>query len=127
MDAPQSIFARYLELQEYVAWTAADRQRIAVAARLVAPHFPQLVDDFYGEIQRHPEASRVLTGGRPQIDRLKLTLTAWLRELFSGPYDQAYVARRWRVGLKHVEIGLPQVFASAALARLRNAMIQVLA
>jgi PAS domain S-box-containing protein len=127
MDDPQSIFARYLELQEYVAWTAADRQRIAVAFRLVAPHFPQLVDDFYAEIQRHPNASRVLTGGRPQIDRLKLTLTAWLRELFSGPYDQAYVARRWGVGLKHVEIRLPQVFASAALARLRNAMIQFLA
>ena len=32
-----------------------------------------------------------------------------------GPYDEAYVARRWRVGLRHVEIGLPQVYTAAAL------------
>ena len=86
-----------------------------------------LVEDFYAEIQRHPAASRVITGGHAQIDRLKQTLRQWLSELFAGPYDEHYVARRWRVGLRHVEIGLPQVYTAAAMSRLRNGMIRVFA
>ena len=43
-----------------------------------------LVDDFYAEIDRHPDARKVITGGQAQIERLKGTLVQWLRELFSG-------------------------------------------
>jgi two-component system, NtrC family, sensor kinase len=126
MGPPQSIFSRYQELQSYVAWTSADQDRVVAAGQIVAPHIPVLVDDFYAEIERHPAASGVITGGRPQIDRLKQTLTNWLRELFAGAYDAAYVGRRWHIGLKHVEIGLPQVYPVAALSRLRNGMIRIL-
>ena len=40
----------------------------------------------------------------------------WLAQLFTGPYDTEYVARRWRVGLRHVEIGLDQVYTNVALS-----------
>jgi signal transduction histidine kinase len=126
MSSPPAAFARYQDLQRYVGWTQADEARIAAATPLVAPHFVELIEDFYAEIQRHPAASRVITGGPAQIERLKLTLRGWLSELFSGPYDEPYVARRWRVGLRHVEIGLPQVYTAAALARLRSGLIRVL-
>src|SRR5687767_10496856 len=119
MGSPQSVFARYQDLQNYVAWTLADEKRVAAAAAIVAPHFRALIDDFYAEIERHPVASRVITGGQAQVDRLKELLCKWLAELFDGPYDLQYVARRWRVGLRHVEIGLPQVYTAAALSRLR--------
>jgi signal transduction histidine kinase len=78
-----------------------------------------MIDDFYAEIERHPEARKVITGGPAQVERLKRTLLAWIRELFSGQYDSAYVVRRWRVGRKHVEIGLDQVYTNVALSRLR--------
>jgi PAS domain S-box-containing protein len=96
------------------------------ARRIVEPHFQPLVADFYTEINKHPAASRVIDGGQSQIDRLRQTLMNWLGELFSGNYDEEYVAKRWRAGLKHVEIGLPQVYATAALSRLRIGMIRVL-
>lgn len=126
MGSPQSVFARYQDLQKYVGWTRADELRVVEAGTIVAPHFSALVDDFYAEIERHPVACRVITGGEVQIDRLKQTLCNWLAELFSGPYDLQYVIRRWRVGLRHVEIGLPQVYTAAALSRLRNGMIRIL-
>src|SRR5262249_2721789 len=44
----------------------------------------------------------------------------------SGPYDSAYVAKRWRVGWRHVEIALDQVFTNAALARVRRGLVRVL-
>jgi len=112
--------ARYRELQRYVGWTDDDAQRVASVARLIEPHLAGLVEDFYAEIARHPDAQKVITGGEAQITRLKHTLVRWLQELFSGKYDADYVARRWKVGYRHVEIGLDQVYTNAALSRLRR-------
>lgn len=121
MDS-QRIDDRYRELQRYVGWTDEDAARVAAVGPLVEPLFPALVQDFYEEIERHPQARRVIADA-PQIERLKATLTNWLRELFSGHYDREYVARRWRVGWRHVEIGLDQVFTNVALSRLRRGLL----
>ena len=91
---------------------------------LLEPCFAALIDDFYDEIERHPDARKVITGGPAQIERLKGTLLAWLRDLLSGRYDSDYVARRWRVGWRHVEIGLDQVYTNVALSRLRSGLLQ---
>jgi signal transduction histidine kinase len=114
------VLPRYTELQRYVGWTEDDARRVASVAGMIAPYLVALVDDFYQEIARHPAAQQVITGGEAQVARLKQTLVRWLQELFSGPYDADYVSRRWRVGYRHVEIGLDQVYTNAALSRLRR-------
>jgi signal transduction histidine kinase len=119
-------FRRYQELQSYVGWTDDAAHRVAAVAELVEPYLPELVDDFYAEIERHPNARKVITGGAAQIERLKGTLLTWLRQLFAGRYDAEYVARRWRVGWRHVEIGLDQVYTNASLSRLRTGLVRVL-
>jgi PAS domain S-box-containing protein len=121
----QAIHSRYQDLQQYVGWTDEDARRVQSVADALDPHLPSLVDDFYDEIERHPKARGVITGGQEQIQRLKGTLLQWLRELLHGPYDPAYVARRWRVGWRHVEIGLDQVYTAVALSRLRRGLLQV--
>jgi signal transduction histidine kinase len=85
-----------------------------------------MIDDFYAEIERHPEAMKVITGGQQQIARLKGTLLKWLDELLAGPYDRDYVTRRWKVGWRHVEIGLDQVYTNVALSRLRKGLLAAL-
>ncbi len=122
MDS-QLLDARYRELQAYVGWTEADAARVVAARSIVTPFLPALIDDFYAEIERHPQARRVITGGDEQIKRLKGTLLAWIRELFEGRYDADYVVRRRRVGLRHVEIGLDQVYTNVALSRLRGGLL----
>jgi signal transduction histidine kinase len=121
------LYRRYQELQGYVGWTDEDARRVASLWTLVEPYLPPLVDDFYAEIQRHPDARKVITGGPAQVERLKRTLLDWVRELFSGRYDRDYVGRRWRVGWRHVEIGLDQVYTNVALSRLRRGLLHVLA
>lgn len=124
MELPlTSAYDRYQELQGYVNWTPSEAARVKALAPLVEPQFSFLIDDFYAEIQKHPDAKKVITGGDEQIARLKQTLTQWLSELFTGQYDQAYVERRWRVGFRHVEIGLNQVYTNAALSRLRRGLL----
>src|SRR5438105_97127 len=105
-------FQRYQELQRYVGLTADDAQRIQSVAGLLEPRLPAMIDDFYAEIERQPKAMKVITGGQAQINRLKETLLKWLQELLAGPYESAYVERRWKVGWRHVEIGLDQVYTN---------------
>jgi two-component system, LuxR family, sensor kinase FixL len=115
-----TLMQRFYDLQKYVGWQPGDSERIRELAPHIREHFPAIIDDFYLEIERHPEAKRVITGGQPQIDRLKSTLLLWLEDLFSGNYDADYVARHWRIGRRHVEISLLQVYVFAALSRLRQ-------
>jgi signal transduction histidine kinase len=93
---------------------------------LVEPDLDLISDDFYDEINRHPMARAVITEGESQIQRLKKTLRQWLVELFSGEYDDDYIARRWKVGWRHVEIGLNQAYPNLALARLRQGLIRAI-
>jgi signal transduction histidine kinase len=123
---PDHLFGRYRELQAYVGWTDDDARRVAAVGPLLADALGPLVDDFYEEIDRHPDARKVITGGREQVERLKGTLLQWVGELLSGRYDEAYVARRWRVGWRHVEIGLDQVYTNVALSRLRTGLLRAL-
>ena len=123
---PAELYRRYQELQQYVGWTPDDAERVRAVAGLLQPYLPALIDDFYDEIQRHPDALKVITGGAQQIARLKGTLNGWIRDLLNGPYDQDYVTRRWRVGWRHVEIGLDQVYTNVALSRLRRGLLLAL-
>jgi signal transduction histidine kinase len=123
---PQKRYERYRELQRYVGWEDSDAEKIQAVAGILAPHLPGLIDDFYAEIKRHEATLRVITGGEEQIKRLKGSLLLWIRELLSGPYDSAYVTRRWKVGSRHVDIGLDQVYTNAALSRLRRGLLNKL-
>jgi two-component system, NtrC family, sensor kinase len=126
MKDPDRVYRRYLDLQSYVAWTDEDAGRVRSLRPLLEPHLPALVEDFYAEIARHPDAHGVFTGGPAQVDRLKHALLAWLRDLLTGPYDRDYVARRWQVGARHVEIGLDQVYTNVAMSRLRDGLPRLL-
>lgn len=120
------LYEKYRELQRYVGWTDLDAKLMAQAYQALAPAIPDLIDDFYAEIRRHPHAAAVITGGEVQIERLKQTLRRWLDGLFCGNYGEEFVRTRWHVGRRHVEIGLEQAYATAALARLRGGMLDYL-
>jgi two-component system, NtrC family, sensor kinase len=121
-----TLYERYQELQRYVSWSEDDAKNVVAAGALLKPYLAPLIEDFYEEIERHPDAKKVITGGAEQVARLKGTLLAWLHDLFTGVYDRDYVSRRWRVGWRHVEISLDQVYANVALSRLRRGLMRLL-
>jgi signal transduction histidine kinase len=127
MKDPDEIYRRYKDLQSYVGWSEEDADRIRSMAPRVEPYLPDLIEDFFAEIARHPGARKVFTGGEVQMERQKASLWGWLRELLGGPYDRDYAVRRWRVGMRHVEIGLDQVYTNVALSRLRQGLVRALA
>jgi signal transduction histidine kinase len=123
---PEKLLLLYEELRAYVGLTADDLEHVRAVAPLIRPHLPVLVDDFYDELQRHPEAVRVITGGAEQIERLKEKLRDWIEDLLTAKCDQDYVWRHSQVGRRHVEIGLPQVYTNAAMSRLRSGFNRIL-
>jgi signal transduction histidine kinase len=125
MDHPK-LFELYGELRAYVGWEEADADRLASLKSILEPSFDAIIDDFYEEVARHPKAVRVFTGGENQIARLKQTLRGWLNDLFSGPYDEQFVERRFRVGQRHVEIQLDQYYANVAMSRIHGRLLDAL-
>jgi len=117
------VYRRFQELQAWVGWTEASARRVAATATLLEPHLHAIVGEVHDEILRHPNARKVITGGQTQINSLIETLIQWLREVLGGCYDQEYVARRWRTGWRHVEIGLEQVYINATMSQLRLGLI----
>lgn len=125
-SVPDGLAERYRRMQRYVGWSEDDARRVLAAAPLVRGAFEELIEDFYATIEQEPQAAKVITGGREQVDRLKVTLCHWLEEMMKGPWSDEYAASRWRVGWRHVEIGLDSVFTAVALSRLRTGLAQVL-
>jgi two-component system, NtrC family, sensor kinase len=116
---PDELMARYGELQTYVGLTADDIRLVPRAWPYIEPSLHELVDDFYEEILRHTEPRQIFTGP-DQVGRLKASLRQWIAELFSAVHDEAFVAKRWQVGFRHVQIGLQPIWVSAAMSRLRE-------
>ena len=96
------------ELMRYIEFTPEDAAQMYAMGPVLRPHFPRVVDRFYEAIDRTPAAAAVFTGGAEQIERQKTLLHGWLEGLVGGVYDDAYLARRARIGRTHVRIGLDQ-------------------
>ncbi len=111
---------QYASIRAYVGFTDASTEVLRAFYPQVAPKAHAIIDDFYATIEAHPEARAAITGGGPQIDRLKQTLLAWLDSLLLGPHDLVYLETHCRIGRVHVRISLPQEFLFTAVNRIRR-------
>ncbi|MEM9365953.1 MAG: protoglobin domain-containing protein [Planctomycetota bacterium] len=119
MPQPEDLLARYRELCQYVGLAPTDLASAVLARDAIEAILPELVDDFYVQILKQPETRAVLES-EAQLTRLKKSLAGWVLELFGGTYDESFVERRWRVGLRHVQVGLHPIWVAAAMTRLRQ-------
>jgi hypothetical protein len=72
-----------------------------------------MADDFYGRLGAHANAVEFIDG--VPMAGLRKTIIDWFTQLFGGTYDGAYAARRLRIGVVHVRIGLPVRYPLAML------------
>ena len=104
-------------LDELFAWVGFDDDDAARLRRL-RPHVmadvDALADRFYATARRFPEAAHVL-GDDVRQQRLRGTLRGWLDEMLGGPWDDAWRARRRRIGDAHVKVGLPSPYMLLAM------------
>lgn len=108
------------ESKRYVRFGDEDEAALRELGALLSPTFASIVDEFYSRLAEHPGAMAVLTGGEPQLQRLKASLIEWLQVFFRGPWDDAYFDQRARIGRRHVEVGLSQHYMLTAMALIRR-------
>ncbi|MGG0657171.1 protoglobin domain-containing protein [Rummeliibacillus pycnus] len=65
----------------------------------------EMVDKFYGVISQSPELLQIIDE-YSAIERLKVTLTRHINEIFNCQINDAYVQQRVRIAHVHVHIGL---------------------
>lgn len=115
---------------DYAGWQIRDTAVLAelraimditpqVAARLAALHeqaraiTPQLAEAFYARLMAHGPTAEYLQ--QTSLDARHRTIGQWFSDLFSGVYDETYVAKRIVIGQVHVRIGLPVRYPLAML------------
>src|SRR6516162_625578 len=108
------------EMKRYLNFTDSDANLLRQLGPRMGRHFPEMADLFYAQIPHHPGASRVFTGGEEQVNRLKRTLQTWAQGLFAGIYDEKYAEDRYRIGFRHVQIGLDQKYVISAMGVIRS-------
>jgi signal transduction histidine kinase len=107
------------ELQRYIGWSDGDTSRLRGLEPVLRPRFAGFAEHFYDVISRHLRAIAVFSGGEAQVARLKAMLVDWMASGLVGPHDEAFYARRSRIGERHVSIGLPQEYMFASMSVLR--------
>ncbi|MBU0637375.1 MAG: hypothetical protein KKB50_00805 [Planctomycetes bacterium] len=81
----------------------------------VGPAMPAIRERLDSDIFRAAEDANLLTGGPEARARLQEALSAWLENLFSGTYGQAYFKQHSEIGHLHLHLGLPQYYLSSSL------------
>ena len=114
---------QFRRLMDFVRWSEEDADRVRRVAPLVESSFDRIVASFYEDLLRDPATAAILDNPR-QVERLQVSLRRWLEELFSLEFTPEYIDSRWRVGWRHVEIGVPQVYIALGLGRLRARLIE---
>jgi signal transduction histidine kinase len=114
------------ELLAYVQLGDDDRSRLVALHGKLAPAFPAIAERFYAAVWANPGAAAVLTGPA-QVDRLRVTLVDWMSTGLLGPYDEAFYAKRARIGRRHVQIGLAQQYMFTSMNVVRAAYLDHIA
>lgn len=106
------------EIKRYVDFGPGDEAALIALHEVAHPHFPTIADDFYDRLRSFPAAAQVFRN-QEQVERLKVTLQAWMDRLLRGPWDQDYFERRSRIGRVHVQVRLPQRYMFTAMDVIR--------
>jgi signal transduction histidine kinase len=114
------------EMKRYLHLLDNDAALLKQLGPRMENYLPGMAEKFYAQIPHHPEASRVFTGGEAQVQRLKSTLQVWGRGLFTGVYDERYAEDRYRIGFRHVGIGLDQKYVISAMGVVRSFLMEKL-
>jgi methyl-accepting chemotaxis protein len=96
------------EISKRLAFIGLTERDLGTIANFRAPceaALDELIDRFYAHIFTLPE-TRAIIHRHTTVDRQRALVTPYLRSLFSGNIDDAYVAYRRRVGKVHDDIDL---------------------
>jgi hypothetical protein len=105
------------ELERFLDISAQDRALLAKIQPLLTAQTAELEKAFYSKIRSEPTIAEFLAGSDIESRRV---VSAWFNDLLGGKYDSDYFAKRCKIGVTHVRIGLPIRYPIAMMEVVRR-------
>lgn len=110
-------FAQFNEMKKFLQFAQADIDNLVALSPVFEKHGGAITNGFYDTLAKFPATAALIEG---RVEALKKTHDAWMMELFSGDYGEAYFDRRVKIGMVHVGIGLPPYYVEAVMNHIRS-------
>ncbi len=93
----------------------------------VAMRIDQLLEEFYGYMQSVPQVAGLLANPAVVNHAKEAQKQHWLRNVFTGTFDEGYMAQVLRIGQAHQRIGLEPRWYMGAYCFTLNKLIEIAA
>lgn len=87
---------------------------------MLEKHADAMVAAFYSNLDQHDHLKALLDAQEGRREKLAQHLRAWLISLSTGKYDAAYQDQRYKIGRRHVEVGLDPRWVVGAMSFCRS-------
>lgn len=115
------------EMRRFAGLTDGDATLLGEMKPTLEKHADQMVVDFYTNLDQHEHLRTLLDAQPGRREKLGVHLRAWIVSLATGSYDTAYLERRYKIGERHVEVGLDPRWVIGAMSFCRSMVAPMMA
>lgn len=112
--------------KEAIGFTSDDIEALVKYKSFIKNKVHDLVESFYERELRNKDVD-LLIGDSGTAERLRASLFAYIKSLFSGKYGIPYFESRARIGAVHNRLGVGPKFFLPAIGGLKKNMLEVMA
>jgi hypothetical protein len=116
-----------VEMRRFAGLTDDDAALLGTMKATLEKHADGMVASFYTNLDQHDTLRNLLDAQPGRREKLGVHLRAWIISLATGNYDTAYVERRYKIGERHVEVGLDPRWVIGAMSFCRSMVAPMMA
>ena len=103
----------------------AERSLLSEMRPMLEKYADEIVETFYIQLQKFERTNEILHARPGRLEALKGHLKKWLVALSGSDFADAHFKERYRIGYRHVEVGLEPRFVIAAMSFCRHMLSPV--
>ena len=108
------------EIRKFSGLSDSDAALLAEMKPMLEKRGPSLVTAFYTNLDQYPHLRDLIDAKAGRRETLAQHLAGWLVSLATGSYDDAYQEKRYKIGVRHVEVGLDPRWVIGAMSFCRG-------
>ncbi len=108
------------EIRKFSGLSDNDAALLAEMKPMLENHASTLVNAFYANLDQYEHLKNLLDAKEGRRDILAQHLHSWLLSLSTGEYGDAYQEMRYKIGVRHVEVGLDPRWVIGAMSFCRG-------
>ncbi|MGC8587422.1 MAG: protoglobin domain-containing protein [Hydrogenobaculum sp.] len=107
------------EIKKHYSWNEEDERHLKEMKDIAIKHKDDFVNKLYEYFNIFEDKDRYLKDEKIK-ERHKAHLQAWFLGLFEGNIDHIYISKVQRIGMRHVQIGLPPHYLNSSMNFVRE-------